>query len=213
MDTKTCKSCNKSLGVENFDNHSTTRDRLHPDCKSCRSIERKNKDYPRVPDDQIVTCSMCKQDLPAKEFGKDKKACKGIRSSCKECTKLTTSKSLSTFDGFITKLFGDLEDNADYRRIKVFITKQDIYDLYNKQNGKCALTGMDMTHIYNVGNGRNTQLCNMSVDRIDSNLEYTRDNIQLVCAVVNTVKIDMTKEKLIQMCKIITLKKNGKTVQ
>lgn len=40
--------------------------------------------------------------------------------------------------------------------------------------------------------------CNMSVDRIDSNKNYTKDNIQLVCAMANRMKMDLSNEDFIE---------------
>lgn len=53
-----------------------------------------------------------------------------------------------------------------------------------------------MTYIQ--GSGRH--LKNMSIDRIDPNKGYTKDNVQLVCAQVNMMKSDMSLEELYMFC-------------
>lgn len=40
----------------------------------------------------------------------------------------------------------------------------------------------------------------MSIDRIDPNKGYTKDNVQLVCAQVNMMKSDMSLEELYMFC-------------
>lgn len=65
-------------------------------------------------------------------------------------------------------------------------------DLYNKQNGKCAISGFDMTYI--TGSGRVPT--NISIDRIDSNIGYVRDNVQLVCIQANKMKAELTMKEL-----------------
>lgn len=83
-----------------------------------------------------------------------------------------------------------------------------LYELYKKQEGKCAISGLPMT--YNVGHGRNYH--NISIDRIDSTKGYTKDNVQLVCAQVNMMKSDMTMEMFYNFCENILKNKssNGK---
>lgn len=74
-----------------------------------------------------------------------------------------------------------------------------IHSLYVEQNGLCALSGVPMTHV--VGEGQvNT---NISIDRIDSSVGYIEGNIQLVCRIVNTMKLNMPVEELRWWCQQI----------
>ncbi len=41
---------------------------------------------------------------------------------------------------------------------------------------------------------------NISVDRIDSNKGYTVDNIQLVCAIINRMKMNLSNDEFISLC-------------
>ena len=61
------------------------------------------------------------------------------------------------------------------------ITLEEIYDLWNKQKGKCAITGIEMTHDKKHPN-------TASLDRIDSNLGYIKENCQFVCFSINMAK-------------------------
>lgn len=70
--------------------------------------------------------------------------------------------------------------------------------LYNKQNGKCAITGELMTYLQ-VGDNKKVAT-NISLDRVDSDLDYTEDNIQLVCYRVNVMKLDGDLEELKLWC-------------
>lgn len=67
-----------------------------------------------------------------------------------------------------------------------------LQDLWEKQKGLCAITGIPMTHLR--GHGR--VQTNVSIDRIDSTIGYEKDNIQLVCHIVNIMKQDLTIEEL-----------------
>lgn len=60
------------------------------------------------------------------------------------------------------------------------ITKEDLMILWKSQNGKCAISGLDMT--YELGEGR--LYTNVSIDQIIPSKGYTADNIQLVCKAI-----------------------------
>lgn len=84
---------------------------------------------------------------------------------------------------------------AKRRRI-CFVSIDDLLQKWESQNGKCALTGWDMTFI--LGKGKVSS--NISIDRIDPSKDYTKDNIQLVCTCVNIAKMEMTQNNFIDMC-------------
>lgn len=108
--------------------------------------------------------------------------------------------SNSKYEQAINKIFNDCKQNAKKRSIKFAITSQDIDELYKKQDGKCAITGIQLTHDYTTerkeGDPHIINKTNMSIDRIHNSKGYTKDNIQLVCAVVNRIKHDMNPFEL-----------------
>jgi hypothetical protein len=64
-------------------------------------------------------------------------------------------------------------------------------NLYEKQNGKCAISGMPLE--LQIGTKKpNPNKC--SVDRINSNRGYNHRNVWLVCWWVNQMKMDMTMD-------------------
>lgn len=78
--------------------------------------------------------------------------------------------------------------------------------LYEDQDGKCALSGYNMTYI--TGQGRVPT--NISIDRIDSNMGYVEGNIQLVCRQSNVMKMELTMEQLAEWCEAIATNLKGK---
>ena len=74
-----------------------------------------------------------------------------------------------------------------------------LLDIYNKQKGKCAITGLKMT--YSVGNGWTYK--NVSIDRIDPTKGYTKENVQLVCWIINIMKHDLTDLEFRNYCKLV----------
>lgn len=74
------------------------------------------------------------------------------------------------------------------------ITIEDAYNQLEQQNFKCALTGMDLSWSEDSG---------MSIDRIDSNKMYHKDNIQIVYKDVNIMKNKFDEQYFIEVCKMI----------
>lgn len=70
--------------------------------------------------------------------------------------------------------------------------------LLDRQGGLCALSGVEMTCKLQKGVRCPT---NASIDRIDAKGEYTADNIQLVCAIINKFRIDTSVAEFIDWCK------------
>lgn len=76
---------------------------------------------------------------------------------------------------------------------------QDILDLYEAQEGRCALSGIEMTYI--CGQGRIPT--NIGIDRIEHQGPYIKENIRLVCNYVNTMRLDRTDEEFMWWCRKI----------
>lgn len=100
----------------------------------------------------------------------------------------------------MSAVFANLLRGAEERNLVVEISMDDIYNLFLKQNKKCALTGWDIDF------SKEWILNTASVDRIDSDKGYTKDNIQIVHKVVNKCKTDLFQEDFIQMCKAVAQK-------
>jgi hypothetical protein len=98
---------------------------------------------------------------------------------------------------------------AAKRRKKEFtITIQYAWDLFEKQNKKCALTGLDLY----LGAYHRTKLRpenTASIDRIDSRIGYVRGNIQWVHKDINWMKQHFTQEQFINYCRLV-IKRNEK---
>ena len=73
------------------------------------------------------------------------------------------------------------------------ISEQDLVDQWYKQDGICALSGIELTHLKD---GKGKKWMNATVDRIDPRIGYERDNIQLVCHRANLIKHDMNEKDL-----------------
>lgn len=78
------------------------------------------------------------------------------------------------------------------------LTADQLITLLDKQRGKCALSGVELTCVLQKGVVTKT---NASIDRIDPKGAYTTDNIQLVCAVLNKFRIDTPLDEFVSWCR------------
>ena len=93
-------------------------------------------------------------------------------------------------------------NGAKIRGIQVGITIKQAWDLYEKQNRKCALSGADIIFAKTTDryvHGEQTA----SLDRIDSSKGYIEGNVQWVHKDVNKMKMDCDQAVFIQWCKQI----------
>jgi len=137
-------------------------------------------------------CITCLRELPLEKF-------RSTRNVCKECrsAQIAANKSSSPYL-YIKGLFRSLK----YSR-KDFdweIDSQYVEQLWDKQEGKCALSGVFLT--WQAGEGR--QDFNVSIDRKDSNKGYIIGNIQLVAQRVNIMKHTLGDSEFYWWCKNIT---------
>ena len=91
--------------------------------------------------------------------------------------------------------------SANTRNIGFYITEQTIVDLWKKQKGKCALSGVNLTLTH--GTTTNANPTKLSVDRIDNRLGYFPENVQLITWQANAAKSVWSNQQLIDMCKTI----------
>lgn len=101
------------------------------------------------------------------------------------------------------KWFGTIKKGARQRNIDFLITKEDIWNLYNYQNKLCKLSGIELY----LPSDRKQYLSNnftVSIDRIDSKLPYTTNNIQIVHKDINLMKWNFSNSYFIELCKAVT---------
>ena len=86
----------------------------------------------------------------------------------------------------IQKKLSYTKGNAKSRKYKVNITDEDICNQYIKQNGLCAISGIKLQC--------DKKSNDLSIDRIDSQIDYNPGNIHLTSNVINVIKSDANVE-------------------
>jgi hypothetical protein len=117
------------------------------------------------------------------------------RLSCLTCrTQQNQIRVSSTYQAYLGRLYTTSRSSVKTgKRSTVHeftITAEDLVNLWDKQGGKCALSGTYMTH-HRDGSG--VKDFNASIDRISNSKDYTPDNVQLVTYRVNLMKHTMTE--------------------
>ena len=175
--------------------------------------------------DVVKTCTCCKIEKSVSDFGKDNSKATGIKSSCKDCNKYNIKiwreknkdhrlsydkmyrannkekisiKNQKRYTNLtLDKKFDQLVNTAGKRKNKnCFITVEHLHDVWQRQEGLCAYTKLPLS-------SEAHQLNTVSLDRIDSDKDYTADNIQLVCVPINRMKLDYSEDQFIQLCKLV----------
>ena len=103
------------------------------------------------------------------------------------------------YEGIPQRYWGPLKASANGRSIDFLITIEFAWSLYNRQNGRCALSGVPI-HFKVDG----CDECTASLDRIDSDLPYAEGNVQWVHKDVNWMKNRFSQDAFVRWCRLIT---------
>lgn len=142
----------------------------------------------------LVKCRDC-----GKEYYKA-----GFTFSINKCQCYKTLNGAYNYQGYkaiSSVYYKSCKANAKVKNREFSISKEDMWEQWLMQEGKCKLSGVSI-HIE-----RNyKKMINMtaSLDRIDSTKGYTRDNIQWIHKYINRMKSNFTEEYFIKMCKLIS---------
>ncbi len=92
-----------------------------------------------------------------------------------------------------------IQRSAKKRGILFNLERERVWNLFIKQNRKCALSGLELKFDskYNIRDG------SVSLDRIDSNGNYTLDNVWIVNKEINIMKWDLSLNRFLMLVKLI----------
>ena len=140
-------------------------------------------------------CSLCNAEQTYSRLDHLKAALKGDW-KCKSC-----SNSTNNFKGRLGRMpytwFEMKRKGGISRGLLWDLEPQDIINLYEQQNGLCALTNWPITW------SEKGLTATVSIDRIDSSEGYIKDNVQLLHKDVNMAKQQYSQDYFIEMCKAI----------
>jgi hypothetical protein len=134
-------------------------------------------------------CKRCQKDLE----GKQRKFCSD---TCRHVHRNTSEVQYSHISGNWPKYLNRLCHSTTSDRKG--LTKEDLMEVLEKQDYKCALSGLDLTCKLEIGIDFPT---NASIDRIQAGGPYIKENIQFVCKALNFFRKNTTVDEFIWWCK------------
>jgi hypothetical protein len=139
------------------------------------------------------TCAKCgvEKTLDAFRANEGKRTIK----TCQDCLELRKRRRHSSSPA---AYLANLINQSKYHRnklqeIEYKLTSEDLEKIWEEQEGRCALSGVYLTH-HRDGDG--AKEFNASIDRIDPNGSYTKNNVQLVAYRVNFLKHTLSEDML-----------------
>lgn len=141
---------------------------------------------------------LCKCDCGAEKSVKRTNLVRGLTTSCgckhgSDSTLNTRWKGEGQISGSTWAL---IKKGARDRNIQITITLKEVWQQFENQEGKCALTGEPLILPKNCRDYSG----NASLDRIDSSLPYQIGNIQWVTKDVNLMKRNFTTDRFLATC-------------
>ena len=162
--------------------------------------------------DGKLQCSTCREWKPIGDFYPAANTYYKVETRCKPCTQIRQRNFYNddvekyihnlckAHKSVARKVGGRVTPRRRQLHVESCLTTESVIDLWNRQGGKCAVTGLPMTHIRGKGH---FVLTNISFDRIDSGLGYTLDNVRLTCKIVNIMKAAMSDSEMLTWCQAI----------
>ncbi len=127
---------------------------------------------------------------------------KGYSKSC-GCNWHKKNKENSNWKGYEEiplDFFNNIIRGAKSRGIEFNITIEYLWELFIKQNKRCALSGIPLQFSTTRKNKDKT----VSIDRIDSNKGYVEENVQWTHKTINMMKNKLSNEDFVSFCKNVS---------
>lgn len=100
----------------------------------------------------------------------------------------------------VALMFQHVRSRARKSSINFDIDKEFLTELFKAQNNTCALTGITFQYYDNNDNLCHRRPFAPSLDRIDCKKGYTKDNVRLVCIIVNFALGEFGDQAFEKMC-------------
>ena len=152
-----------------------------------------------------VQCDCGKVEIKRKDWVKS-----GRTTSCKSCASKRTAKNFPPpvnrkgCGGLSGTHFLAIKFGASRRNLAFDVSAEFLWELFEKQKGKCALTGVDLVLVNEIKNNNvNWDVVTASLDRKDSSKGYTETNVQWVHKTINRLKNNYSLEELLYWSKLL----------
>jgi len=97
-----------------------------------------------------------------------------------------------------------IERNAKLKGRRVDLTLEYLWELFESQDGKCALSGVELGP-WISNNKKQGRRMSASLDRINSEGDYVFGNVQWVHKDINRLKTNFSQSRFIELCKLVAI--------
>lgn len=103
---------------------------------------------------------------------------------------------------FLRQNLARAANRGEYTK-EISITLEELYEIGEKQDWKCAITGvpLEFTRGGTFANGTNPNSC--TLDRDVNWMGYTKENVQLTTWRVNGIKNHLSTKEFVELCKLV----------
>lgn len=188
-----CKGAEKSIRIRKRKlNPILTEPEINNRLESFGSKLRLIGEFKGVEYDALYKCSCGQEKVLNSES-----IIKGRRKSC-GCSSLF--KGVGEISGVFWNVIkrSSRTKNEKGRNLEFSITQDYIWDLFLKQDRKCALTGLQLTFARDYSRNKGFQTA--SLDRIDSSIGYVPGNVQWVHKIINRTKGNLSDSDFLRIC-------------
>lgn len=98
---------------------------------------------------------------------------------------------------------------AQKRKLVFEVEIENVWELFELQNGRCAISGLPIQLVKDYTNNR--KLNTASLDRIDNSKGYIQGNIQWVHREINMMRRNMSMKKFLYFCRTINQYNDSKS--
>jgi len=186
VEKKQCKECIKSHDVSSFRlSHGKYRGNI---CHECRSIRRKERHDKEKHDETLV------------ERAKERSRIWRMKEENKQSNSDYHKVWQKTTTAYWSQKLNTIRSNCKSRGLEYDIDRPFLQELYDKQFGKCELTGRTLV-LTRIDTKSEERINTCSVDRIDNSKGYIKGNIRLITLQANSAKWTGNDEELLAFCK------------
>ena len=210
---------NNKIIPEGYDVYHEDDDHTNNDLDNLQLLTKLTPPYPRTT--EPVECKVCKHILPASNFGTQSSCRNGLGHQCKACerirVRIRTMRKITNPCDLIQKLYSVTKSRALKTQKTFDLTLEDWLDIYHKQEGICAISGIKMTYTFTERSSNEESESekhtwsiinpyNISPDQNIAGKGYTKDNLQFTCVGVNFMKGNLDDEIFMDFIHKIHLK-------
>ncbi len=153
----------------------------------------------------VTHCDCGKVEIKRKDW-----VISGRTTSCKSCaSKRTAAKYPPPVNrkgccGLSGTHYLSIKNGALRRNLAFDVSEEFLWALFESQDGKCALTGVNITLVNKIkSNNVDWSAISASLDRKDSSRGYTEDNVQWVHKTINRLKNNYSLEELLYWSRLL----------